>query len=272
MPITFSEKWESRPSQEGDSPQVELLYIADGSDDDLAIKSAALAFLAPTYDGLISQSFSIKRIAEDEWLVSAIYGRRKSEPATGESTFEFQIGTENVHITQTIETVGQHGPPGQDAPNKHGIIGLTDDGVQGVDVFGPVYNFSERHYVPAASVTAGYKAGLFALAAHTNIAPFKGFAIGEVIFLGASGSARGGDDWEISYAFAARPNLTGITVGDIVGIAKKGHEYLWSLYQDVVETVSTPTGDKKFLVKKPIAVYVERVFYKGAFSALGIGS
>ena len=57
----------------------------------------------------------------------------------------------------------------------------------------------------------------------------------ECLFLGAAGSKRGADDpsslklrragWEITYRFAASPNRTGITVGEITGIAKKGWEY-----------------------------------------------
>ncbi len=55
-----------------------------------------------------------------------------------------------------------------------------------------------------------------------NNASWKGFAAGECLFLGASGSKRGSDDWEITFRFAATPNKTGLTVGDIVDINKKG--------------------------------------------------
>ena len=92
--------------------------------------------------------------------------------------------------------------------------------------------------------------------------PVKGFAAGEVLFLGASGSQRGEDDWEITFRFAASPNVTGLTIGDIEGIDKKGWEYLWVRYADA--------EDEKVLVKQPIAVYVERVYDEGNFAGLGI--
>lgn len=268
MPVTLSEAWGSRPSSEGDNAQVELLTIINGTDDDLVAKTALRDGTVTVYDGLIRQSYSIKRIYDQGWLGSVIYGRRRQQPETGGSVFEFNIGTESVHITQSLETVGEYALPTETAPPQNGAIGVTDDGVQGVDVKGPIYTFSERHYLPVATVTAAYKALLFALAATTNDDAFKGFAAGEVLFLGASGSIRDSDSWEIGYSFAARPNLSGVTMGDITGIAKKGHEYLWAVYQDAVAA----GGAKEFVVKKPIQVYVERVFEVGDFSGLGIGT
>ena len=87
---------------------------------------------------------------------------------------------------------------------------------------------------------------------------------GEVLFLGASGSQRGEDDWEITFRFAASPNVTGLTVGPITGIAKRGWEYLWVRYSDA--------EDQHVLVKQPIAAYVEKVYDEGNFAGLGIGS
>ena len=136
--------------------------------------------------------------------------------------------------------------------------------MEGTDVTIPVYSFTETHYIPIALVTGAYKATLFGLTGRTNNAGFKGFAIGEVLFLGASGSQRGEDDWEITFRFAASPNVTGLTIGDINGIDKKGWEYIWVRYADA--------EDQKVLVKQPIAVYVEKVYEEGNFAGLGIGT
>ena len=64
----------------------------------------------------------------------------------------------------------------------------------------------------------------------------------------------------------ASPNRTGITVGDITGIAKKGWEYLWVRYEDAEDSTA------KTLVKRPVAAYVEKVYESGDFAALGIGT
>ena len=113
-------------------------------------------------------------------------------------------------------------------------------------------------------MNGAYKATLFGLTGRVNNAGFKGFAAGEVLFLGASGSQRGEEDWEITYRFAASPNVAGLTIGDITGINKKGWEYIWVRYADA--------EDEKVLVKQPIAVYVEKVYDEGNFAGLGIGT
>ena len=87
-----------------------------------------------------------------------------------------------------------------------------------------------------------------------------------VLFLGASGSKRGNGDWEITFNFAASPNQTNITVGDITVAQKLGWEYMWVRYADAEDTIA------KAIVKKPIAVYIERVYELGDFSNLGIGA
>ncbi|MCJ7544508.1 MAG: hypothetical protein MUP47_08100 [Phycisphaerae bacterium] len=53
------------------------------------------------------------------------------------------------------------------------------------------------------------------------------FAPGELLFLGGSGGESTGWEFaELTLPFAANPNRTGITIGDISGIDKKGWEYL----------------------------------------------
>ncbi len=59
-------------------------------------------------------------------------------------------------------------------------------------------------------MTGAYKSTLFFLTACVNSDGFKGFAPGEVLFLGASGTQRGQEDWEITFKFAASPNATGL--------------------------------------------------------------
>jgi hypothetical protein len=143
---------------------------------------------------------------------------------------------------------------------------VTHDSVEGCDITVPVYNFSETHYFAAGYVTGSYKATLFALTGRTNNAAFKGFAEGEVLFLGASGSQRGDDSWEITFRFAASPNVTGLTIGSITGIAKKGWEYLWVQYEDAEDSGS------KSVVKRPASVHVERVYDSGSLAGLSIGT
>ena len=52
----------------------------------------------------------------------------------------------------------------------------------------------------------------------------------------------------------------------LVNINKKGWEYMWVRYADAEDAAA------KAIVKKPVAVYVEKVYEEGDFSTLGIGT
>jgi len=64
------------------------------------------------------------------------------------------------------------------------------------------------------------------MCSHGGLRVFLGHG-GECLFLGAPALKRGAEDREITYRFASSSNRTSLTVGPIVGIAKKGWEYMW---------------------------------------------
>jgi len=271
--ITVEEKADSREVTTGDNASAVLRYVIRGTADDSEAKEALGAVAPLYYDGLIRKSREVSPVFVDVanpdisiWDGVARYGLRQREPETGQSEFSFDTGGGTQHVTQGLATVGVYAAPGKTAPNFHGAIGVTRDSIEGVDITVPVYNFTETHYLPAAYVTGGYKINLFRLTGKVNAASFRGLAAGEVLFLGASGSARSGDDWEITYRFAASPNRMNITIGSITGIRKKGWEYMWVRYEDAEDAQAGVT------VKRPVAVYVEQVYEYGDFSQLGIGA
>ncbi len=267
MSTTVLEKFDSRASTTGPSASVELTYTIRGTDDDLVAKAQLLIDSPETYDGLVRQSAEIEPVdGRDLWSGVVHYGVAKGaeRPETGDSSFSFDTGGGTQHITQSLETVSSYAPPGKTAPNFGGAIGVTHDSVQGVDITLPVYHFAETHYLADAVVTLAYRGTLFHLTGKVNNASFRGLDAGECLFLGASGSKRGEDDWEITFRFAGSENKTNLTVGNITGIAKKGWEYMWVRY----ETAEDDTA--KALVKKPAAVYIEKVYEDGDFSGLGI--
>ena len=263
MPATIAEKFDSRPATVGKGSTADLLYVVQGTEDDAEVHVAVTTTIPAYYLGLVFQSYSITPQGGEIWDVSVRYGEReKKEP--GDSSFSFDTSGGTQHVTQSLETVGGYAPPGEMAPDFKGAIGVTSDSVEGTDITVPVYSFSEAHYVPVGDIDGAYKAALFALTGTVNDDTFRGFAAGEVLFLGASGSQRGQEDWEITFRFAASPNVVNLPVGDITVASKKGWEYLWVRYADAV--------DADVLVKQPIAAYVERVYEDGDFSGLGIGS
>jgi len=259
MPAQLIELFKSGEGVESvDNPSAVLLYVVTGTNDDLEVRATIEGNVPDTYAELPIQDYDFRPLGNGIWEVSVHYGLKKQ---TNQSSFSFDTGGGTAHITNSIVTVGRY--PGN-APDCQGAIGISGDSVEGVDITVPVYNFSETHYLPAAYIDGAYKATLFALTGKVNVATFKGFAAGEVLFLGASGSQRGHDDWEISYKFAASPNMIGLSVGSLTGIAKGGWHHLWVLYSSVV--------DQYTLIKRPVAAYVEQVYWPGDFSLLGIGT
>jgi len=261
MPVIIEERFPSRETTESENPSIDLLYWIMGTNDDLLAKAQLAAYAPAIYDQLAPQSLHTEQIGNYLWDASVRYGRRKP-PETGDSRFAFDTTGGLQHVTQSLRTVNKYAPPGKIAPDFKGAIGVTHDNVEGVDVTIPVYSFSETHYIATATVTSAYKATLYSLTGRVNDAVFRDFNPGEVLFLGAAGSKRGEEDWEISFNFAASPNVTNLTVGDIVGIDKKGWEYLWVRYADAEDNVA------KALVKRPVAAYVEEVYWDGDFSGL----
>lgn len=261
---TIIERYDSREATEGvESPSVDLIFVVQGTEDDGEVRALVEGTIPALYAGLVFQTYHITHQGGGVWEVTARYGKKEPKD-TGDSSFSFDTGGGTTHITQSLATIGSYAPPGKAAPNFQGAIGVTTDSVEGTDITVPVYSFTETHYLPVAVVTGAYKAALFYLTGKVNDAAFKGFAIGEVLFQGASGSQRGEEDWEITFRFAASPNVTGLSVGPITGINKKGWEYLWVRYSDA--------EDEHVLVKQPIAAYVEKVYDEGDFSGLGIGT
>ena len=267
---TLTEKIDSREWTEADKSSVTFHYILDGTADDLTAKSLLLSSTPTSYDGLVRDECTLEPIFVDtvtgvgKWDCRVRYVK----PEVGESSFAFDTGGGTQHTTQSITTVSRYAASGT-APDFGGAIGVTHDNVEGVDITVPIYNFSETHYLSAAKVTTAYKGTLFQLTGKVNSGSFRGLAAGECLFLGASGSRRGtgpDDDWEITFRFAGSPNRTGISVGPITGISKKGWEYLWVRYADAEDTGSNT------LVKQPVAAYVEKVYEEGNFAALGIGT
>jgi hypothetical protein len=246
----------------------ELTYIVRGTDSDATARSQVLSASPATHEGLKRDDAEVEEIAPNIWLGAVRYtkptGGATADPGESSFTFETRGGTQ--HITQSLQTVASYAASGT-AANYEGAIGVTESGVDGVDITVPVYSFSETHWLSPSTVTTAYKGTLFSLTGCVNTNAFRGLDPGECLFLGAAGSRRGtsSDDlWEVTYAFAGSPNVSGLTIGSIPGVFKAGWDYLWVRYQEAEDTAA------KMLVRKPIAAYVERVYRQASFAGLGI--
>jgi hypothetical protein len=215
---------------------------------------------------LRAEQYSVSFLGDNAWQLTISYSKDGAEdgdnPLKRSRSFDTTGGTQ--HITQAYGETKF----GTNAPDQQKAIGVDSNGVNGVDIVVPQLQWQESYDVPNAFVTDAYIRGVSGVTGTTNNATFRGFEAGEVLFVGCSGSQewddqKGRGPWSLSFRFVASKNVTGETIGDISGVSKRGHEYLWVRYEDAVSS--------NVLLKKPKAVYVNKVYRESSFSALGIG-
>lgn len=254
------------------SSSAELVWSVWGSDDLATCKAALVSSVPDTYDGLIYKSLTWEHLGNGTWEFHASYvhpdkADRDNTLDVGDYSFSFDTGGGTVNRKYSIATTS-YAKSGETAADFKGAIGVVQDGfaqqVEGVDVGIPALKFSVRKRFANADLTTGYVNTLHALTYTTNNATFMGFAAGELLFVGASGQQGTDSDPEVTFNFIASPNVTGLSVGDITSIAKKGHEYLWVFFESIEDATAKAT------VKRPKSVHVEQVYGSSNFSSLGI--
>jgi hypothetical protein len=255
---TIAERFDSRPSTSGDTPGIDLIFVVRGSDDEAEVRGLVETSAPATYEDLDLVSVSTEPQGGGLWYATARYALLDN---SGDYEFDTSGGTQR--LATSLATLQRVALPGFEAPNYQGAINVNEDRVEGVDITVPVFNFSETKYIATANVTQAFKYNIFQLTGRVNNAAFKGFAKGEVLFLGASGTRRGRERWALTYKFAASPNVVGQPLGSGgLTVSKEGWEHLWVRFEENIHS--------NRLIKIPVAYYVERVYPYGNLSSLGI--
>ena len=270
----YSER-EQKVNAKGQITEIEIPYfVFEAENEDAALAAARAKAASHTVEGMVLDSVEVmERINKDTWKVKASYededGGSNDDDDDGEeetSSFAFDTGGGTMHRNQSLKTVAK---VPNDAPDFNGAIEVDNEGnVNGIDVTMPVLNFTETHTMAGSRVSTSYRKSVAALTGTVNKASFRGFAAGEVLFLGASGTKRSkkpNAPWEITFRFAVSPNQSGLEVGKLKISSKKGWDYLWVRYADRV------SDNKKNVIKEPVAAYVEQVYPEGDFGNLGLG-
>lgn len=254
------------------SSTAELKWRVWGSTTLSSIKTHMETVVPATYDGLIFKSISWDHDGAGVWEFRAnyIHPDRSDDRSTldlGDYTFSFDIGGETVTRTVSVATTS-YAKLGETAPDFKGAIGVVrekgESKVEGVEVGVPSLKFSIRKRMAQATITMAYVRTLKEMAFTVNDDTFLGWAAGELLFIGATGQEGTDSDPEVTYHFIASDSAASLTVGDITGIAKPGHDYLWVYFEDIEDATAAMT------VKQPKAVYVEEVYASSSFTALGI--
>lgn len=151
----------------------------------------------------------------------------------------------------------------QSGPDYGGAINVTEDRVEGVDVFAPKFEWTRTISLPF--VTRNYLTTIRNLVGKKNAAKFYHAQPGEVLYLGASGQFTAKDLWSITHKFAEIPNEFNIEISPgLVVPFKRGWDYLWVRYVPVVQN--------GVIVHRAAVAYIEEVYPDGDFSLLGIGT
>jgi hypothetical protein len=264
MPATIFERLESRNASIGNQQtDATLEYVVFGTDD----QDEATALVDDTRPDVFQGGDYLRTErkpgpASDIWFFTVFY-TTAPQRRTGDTLYTFQTGGSTVHIRTSLETISRNGIPGTTPPNYKQAINVRDGVVEGTDIVAPDFCFAETHYFAVGDISDEYIQIVRYLTGTVNDDTWKGFQKGEVLFMGASGSQRGIDDWEITYHFRVRDNTDEIVVGDIEAFSAEGWFYVWFRFDDV--------ADGK-MVQRPTAAYVERVYDYGDFTLLDIGS
>lgn len=237
---------------------------AVGDADDVAALDA-LDLIAPAdYDGLRRSNLSVEQISELPiiFIGTATYGSNDSQQRTpGTFEYEFEEGTENENIKFAISKVASYNhSPGEPAPD-HGLsINVQNDGeVEGVDIFAPTSSFSLNFTNNSTFFTSTRRGLIQNLIGKVNSDIWQGHQPGELLFVGASGRIANNGESTLKLSFSRRPNVTGLTIGGITGINKKGWEYLWVSYGREVD------GAANRMKVKPQSAYVMQVYETASF-------
>jgi len=250
-------------SLENDS--AELTYLVTGTEDHVAARAHVLSNAPATINSLVLDTVRVEADAlDDMWEATATYRQPNfSAPEPESFQISFQASTTQTHIEKAIAQTKY----GDNAPDVGKLIGVTHDGVEGVDIQTPTLTVSYRYVKSSAFVTTSYIGELKGVVGTINDAYFKGAAAGEMLCTAVSGSTRDDGNWELDYQFAATENATNIAIGNGITVdEKKGWDYLWVMY----ETAEDDTA--KALIKQPVGAYVAQVYPYTSFSVLGIGT
>jgi hypothetical protein len=244
-----------------------LHYVVHGTDDDATAQGFLFTAASLTFRGLDLDKTAIQASTEGGgiWRFNLPYKKpslSSDSPSGGggaDAAFgklDFDISGQTQHVTQCIEQ-SEFGPTAAPDVRTARVVGLTRDGVDGVDIdVGKQVLVWHARFEP--DEIDGAKIERWGRAyGKTNSAAFplgNGFYdTGELRFLGVSGSSHGKDHWDVTFRFEFSPNVGPIVISPTVNVPiKRGHEYLWVQYHKDVKVNE--------FIEVPLRAWVSKMF------------
>lgn len=228
------------------------------------LMTAVLATAPTTYRGLdlSDVSYDEDDDGSGHWIFACKYDSR--EPA--ESLLRMSFDTTGGTVRMSTSRATQSYPlSGRTAPDFKGAINVQGGNAQGTDVVVPTLKLTYTYKWPKGVINQAAIKNLSRATGSTNVNEWQTYQPGELLFLGASGELDFTTPTEIQYHFAAAENESGLSLGEIAGITKAGHDYLWVYFESLADSSAQK------LVERPLAAYVERLYRQTNFNAFGIG-
>jgi len=266
MAFKFYERPDSRKSSENPR-SITFGYTAEGSTSNLYVKAYAIAATPVIYDGLWRQDIQITPDGHMLWRVDVPYGPRQPVES-GNYKWSYDTTGGTAKITHALEHIQSYAPAGKTAPDHKGAIGVNQNGdVEGCEKVVPAPKWTETWDMPAAAASFAYTDILAALTGMVNASTFRGKTPGTVRFDGAqgSGSNKNPDVVEVTFHFTQGIDVTGLSYGEISGVAKGAWQYLWVEYAQEEDSAANKNASR------PIAVHVGRIYDPADFGLLQIG-
>lgn len=156
----------------------------------------------------------------------------------------------------------------------YGAINVDPDNQQvgGTNRYFVSEEWTAEIVVEKSVVTQSFLDGLRALELTTNASVFAStmFSLGTSISFEAKAALYltcQGDEEEdgvrLRFSFLVGKNETSLSVGGITGITRNAHDYLWPLWETMVDTVND-----NYLIRKANRIYVHELYEAKSWSAL----
>jgi hypothetical protein len=242
-------------------------FICRGSSDPLFVRQQLIinknALQLEEFEGLYFDSLEWDLIAgPDNWRFKVGYS---TLPDVGGYNISMDSSGGTMILTEAFAQT-KYNASGQTGPDFGKSINVQDGMVEGVERVIPALKFDVDARIATSYIISpiAYAKVVASLTGYTNSSPYLTFAAGELLFTGATGQIIG-DNPRLTFSFVASPNLTGLQLGDITGISKGGHDYVWFSYRNDQD------GSTGLTTAKARAAYVSRIYGQADFSALRIG-
>lgn len=263
MSFSWTERKDSRRVEE-ESGAFELRYSATGSSDETFVfayaTSATPVVTFAAGKTMYRQNITLDPRGPSFFVVTSSYSPRKNE--MGEYSFSFDTTGGTIVITQSYETLQSYKATGVagDIPNHKGAIDVQGNDVKGTTVVIPALKMTYRFKHPLGVVNESLARNLARATGKTNNDIWHGFRPGECLFLGATGEDGSDSPASVDYSIACSENVTGLTIGDIANVAKRGWDAIWVAYFEEKD------DDANERTMRPKYAYVERVYREMNFA------